>query len=62
MNQNTGTIARFKYSLDPNSDEYTVQLRDDQSRRLSTMNRHDRRAWLSRERKRAGKKQANGRG
>jgi hypothetical protein len=51
MNPDTGAIAAFEKDDDAKAAGYTVPLTDKEARKLAGMNRHDRRAWLSRKRK-----------
>ena len=51
MNPETGSIAQFETEEDAKLAGYTKSLTDKEAKLLATMNRHDRRAWLSRKRK-----------
>jgi len=51
MDPNSGAIAQFESEEDAERAGYTEPLNDKEARLLATMNRHDRRAWLSRRRK-----------
>jgi len=60
MNPETGAIAQFETEEDAEQAGYTEPLNDKEARLLATMNRHDRRAWLSRRRKEPKAKDAVG--
>ena len=51
MNPDTGAIARFETDEDAKKAGFTEPLNDKEAKLLATMNRHDRRAWLSKRRK-----------
>ena len=51
MNPDTGAIAKFETDDDAKAAGFTEKLTEKEVRLLSQMNRHERRAWLSRERK-----------
>jgi hypothetical protein len=51
MNPDTGAIAQFETDEDAQDAGFTEPLNDKEARLLAGMNRHDRRAWLSKLRK-----------
>jgi len=55
MNPDTGAIGKFETDEDAKAAGFTVKLTEKEAKLLAGMNRHDRRAWLSRNRKNRGK-------